>query len=63
MVKGYGEKWTLPLVDVGDGSGDKLLPLPVELLDALGWAVGDNLELSPQENGELWLRRAEPARS
>lgn len=62
-MKGYGEKWTLPLVDVGDGSGDKLLQLPVELLDALGWAVGDELALFPQESGELWLRRAEPARS
>jgi hypothetical protein len=56
-VKAYGEKWTLPLVDVGDGSGDKLLELPVELLDALGWGVGDELELSAQENEELWLRR------
>lgn len=62
-MKGYGEMWTLPLVDVGDGSGDKLLQLPVELMDALGWAVGDNLEQSPQENGELWLWRAEPAHS
>lgn len=62
-MKRYGGKWTLPLVDVGDGSGDKLLQLPVELLDALGWAIGDELELSPQKNGELWLQRAEPART
>jgi antitoxin ChpS len=58
-----GEKWTLRLAEVGDGSGDKLLQLPVELLDALGWAVGGELELTPRENGELSLRRLEPARS
>lgn len=63
MVKGYGEKWTLPLVDVdvGDGSGDKLMELPVELLDALGWVVGDELELTSLEGGEFRLRRIEPA--
>lgn len=59
----HGETWTLPLVDVGDGSGDKLLQLPTELLDALGWAVGDELKLTFRESGELWLRRAKPARS
>ncbi|MFJ6058832.1 AbrB/MazE/SpoVT family DNA-binding domain-containing protein [Burkholderia vietnamiensis] len=63
MVKGYGERRTLPFVDVGDGSGDKLLPLPAELLKALGWAVGDELKLTLQENGKLRLRRAKPARS
>ena len=53
----------MPLIDVGDGSGDKLLQLPTELLDALGWTVEDELELFPQESSELRLRRAKPGRS
>lgn len=64
MVKGYGERRTLPFVDVdGDGCGDKLLELPAELLKALGWTVGDELKLTLEKNGELWLRRAKPPRS
>ncbi|WP_373429780.1 AbrB/MazE/SpoVT family DNA-binding domain-containing protein [Burkholderia glumae] len=63
MVKGYGERRTLPFVDVDDGCGDKLLELPAELLKALGWTVGDELKLTLEKNGELWLRRAKPPRS
>ncbi|KVF31590.1 AbrB/MazE/SpoVT family DNA-binding domain-containing protein [Burkholderia vietnamiensis] len=70
MVKGYGERRTLPFVDVdvdvdvgdgdGCGCGDQLLELPAELLKALGWTVGDELKLTLEKNGELWLRRAKP---
>lgn len=38
-------KWTIPLIDVGDGSGDAILTFPDELLESLGWIVGDELLL------------------
>lgn len=38
-------KWTIPLIDVGDGSGDAILTFPDELLESLGWNVGDELLL------------------
>jgi hypothetical protein len=33
--------WTVTLIDAGDGSGDLLLPLPDDLVELLGWQVGD----------------------
>lgn len=38
-------KWTIPLVDAGDGSGDAIISLPGELLELLGWVDGDELLL------------------
>ncbi len=37
--------WKLTCRDAGDGSGDALLELPDDLLQAAGLAVGDTLEL------------------
>lgn len=37
--------WTTKLLDAGDGSGDAILCLPDELIESLGWSIGDNLTL------------------
>ncbi|MNZ98423.1 hypothetical protein D3C78_1177050 [compost metagenome] len=37
--------WKLTCHDAGDGSGDVILELPEDLLQAAGLAVGDTLEL------------------
>ena len=37
--------WTIKLLDAGDESGDAMLCLPDELLESLGWSLGDNLTL------------------
>jgi len=37
--------WAIKLLDAGDGSGDAILCLPDELLESLGWSIGDNLML------------------
>ncbi len=37
--------WKLTCRDAGDGSGDLILDLPDDLLQAAGWAEGDMLEL------------------
>ncbi|WP_306109940.1 hypothetical protein [Pseudomonas sp. JG-B] len=37
--------WKLTCQDAADGSGDLILELPDDLLEAAGWKVGDILEL------------------
>ncbi|MEN1775866.1 AbrB/MazE/SpoVT family DNA-binding domain-containing protein, partial [Pseudomonas aeruginosa] len=37
--------WRVVCQDPGDGSGDAIIELPSELLDRLGWIVGDELIL------------------
>ncbi|QIZ22667.1 Hypothetical protein (plasmid) [Pseudomonas putida] len=50
--------------DPGDGSGDAIIELPSELLDRLGWIVGDELILERVEGVlslKLKLPPGEPA--
>lgn len=53
-----GNTWTATLQDAGDGSVDRTLELPDEVLATLGWQIGDELELIPSANGEILLRKA-----
>ena len=48
--------WKLTCRDAGDGSGDALLELPDDLLQAAGLAVGDTLELERDPNDSTALR-------
>lgn len=48
--------FTAPLIDVGDGSGDMLVPLHDEVLEALGMSEGDTVELTV-ENNAIIIRR------
>lgn len=50
--------FTSPLIDVGDGSGDMLVPLDDEVLEALGMSEGDTVELTV-ENNAIIIRRPE----
>ena len=52
-------RWKLTCRDAGDGSGDAILELPDELLQAAGWAEGDTLELEPDpaDSTEIQLRK------
>ena len=45
MSSNLQTKWTIPLLDAGDGSGDAIICLPDELLESFGWSVGDELTL------------------
>lgn len=40
-------RWTVSCRDAGDGSGELIVELPDDLLEAAGWAMGDTLELEP----------------
>lgn len=49
-------KWTIPLIDAGDGSGDAILTFPDEPLESLGWNVGDELLLDIVGNSILFTK-------
>ncbi len=53
-----GNIWTATLQDAGDGSVDRILELPDEVMAAMGWGIGDQLELIPSRKGEILLRKA-----
>jgi antitoxin component of MazEF toxin-antitoxin module len=46
------ESWRIACQDPGDGSGDVIVELPSELLEQLGWGLGDELSV---EAGEEYI--------
>ncbi|CAN7170476.1 AbrB/MazE/SpoVT family DNA-binding domain-containing protein [Aquipseudomonas alcaligenes] len=57
------ENWQVVCQGPGDGSGDVIIELPSELLEQLGWSLGDELSVEAgEENICLKLKqRAEGA--
>jgi antitoxin ChpS len=53
--------WCARLLDIGDGSGDRMIELPDELLEHLGWKLGDVLELRERPGNEIVIRRVIPS--
>lgn len=45
------------IVDAGDGTGDGIIEIPKELLDSLGWRVGDVLSVVVREPSVLVVER------
>lgn len=43
------DSWRVVCQDAGDGSGDVIVELPSELLERLGWALGDELTIEKHE--------------
>lgn len=46
------DSWRVVCQDHEDGSGDVIVELPSELLEKLGWNLGDGLAI---ENGEVGI--------
>lgn len=44
-------RWQVVCQDPGDGSGDVIVNLPADLLEKLGWALGDGLAVESSEEG------------
>lgn len=49
------ESWRIVCQDPGDGSGDVVIELPSELLEQLGWSLGDELSVEAGE-GNICLK-------
>jgi hypothetical protein len=48
---GTPDSWRVVCQDPGDGSGDVIVEFPSELLEKLGWALGDELAIEKVEEG------------
>lgn len=58
------ESWRVVCQDPGDGSGDVIVELPSELLQQLGWGLGDELTVeAEEENICLKLKQRDEAPS
>jgi bifunctional DNA-binding transcriptional regulator/antitoxin component of YhaV-PrlF toxin-antitoxin module len=51
--------WTLTVEEAEDGSGDLVLPLPQELLNAVGWKETDTLEWIDNGNGSWAIQKVQ----
>lgn len=47
---GTSDSWRVVCQDPGDGSGDVIVELPSELLEKLGWNLGDELAIEKGED-------------
>ncbi len=57
---GTSDSWRVVCQDSGDGSGDVIVELPSELLEKLGWNLGDELAIEKGEDG-ISLKRQQRA--
>lgn len=39
-------------------TGDLIIPIPIPVLKSLGWKEGDDVEIAVDENGHLFLKKA-----
>lgn len=49
------DSWRVQCKDAGDGSGDAIVELPTELLEKMGWSLGDELAIE-NTDGKISLR-------
>ena len=50
-------KWSGEILDAGDGTGDGILELPIELTAQLGWQEGDKLSVTLTAKNILMLNK------
>ena len=51
-------RWTVTVDQDGD---DLILPLPVDMLEAVGWGIGDTLKWEQGKDGTWILRKKTPS--
>ena len=49
------KSWVVTCQEAADGTGDLILPLPDELLAAIGLTTGDKLDMQKQPVGTITL--------
>lgn len=55
MKKINNGEWIIEAKDTKDGSGDLLIPIPDEILNALGIKENDKLDIQAFEDGSITL--------
>lgn len=51
------EQYRYEVITHEDENGDVILPLPLPLLKQLGWKEGDELSISLDDDGKIYLRK------
>jgi len=54
----YGRRWLVKVKDAGDGTGDLIIRLPIEVVKKLGWTEGDEVTWSHIDGGGIMVLRA-----
>lgn len=49
------KRWIVNCQDAADGTGDLIVPLPDDLLAAIGLTSGDKLDMEKQPDGTITL--------
>ena len=57
MTDSTPKKWTLTILDSGDGTGDGIVTLPDDLIAESGWREGDTLEIETLPDGRVVIYR------
>jgi uncharacterized membrane protein (UPF0127 family) len=45
------------IIETDDGTGDAIIELPDELLEKIGWKVGDEIQIARDEAGDIRLTK------
>lgn len=51
------DRFTYEVITQEDSEGDLLIPIPLPVLESLGWKENDNIEISVDKNGKLILKK------
>lgn len=54
-----GQQPRYEVITQEDDNGDLIIPLPLPLLKRLGWKDGDDVTIAVNEDGHIFLRKAD----
>jgi len=57
-AKAKRSKTRYEVITQEDVNGDIIIPIPIPLLKYLGWKEGDDVDIGIDDNGELFLKKA-----
>lgn len=57
MPNNPSDRFTYEVITQEDSEGDLLIPIPLPVLESLGWKENDNIEISVDKNGKLILKK------
>lgn len=59
MTKTTNSNIRYEVITQENDDGDLIVPLPMPLLKSLGWKEGDDLTISVDKDGKIYLKKAE----
>lgn len=50
---------TTVMIEEDPETGDLMLPIPIEIMNQMGWDIGDELEFEDAHDGSFFMRKVE----